>query len=107
MIAFKMSIFLVAHFPFPVTGLATESDWRQRSGGVQPASVLRATKSDAKTASLVQGMYRLVTVLYRLCIGAYSLTHHERFGPWAIRAVKAHGLKCAESMFRWAHKLLV
>ena len=76
MIAFKMSIFLVALFP--VTGLATESDWRQRSGGVQPASVLKATKSDAKTASLVQGMYRLVTVLDRLSLVPRPLPAFQR-----------------------------
>lgn len=45
-----------------LAGLTTESDWKSKGGGgggggVQPASILRGTKAEAKTLSLVEGTY--------------------------------------------------
>ena len=60
------------------TGLTTESDRKQQSGGVQPASVLKGTKADSKTASLIQGEWCVcvcVCVCVRACTYMYYWEH--------------------------------
>ena len=49
-----MTLDLCCH-PHSPTGLTTEGDWKSKGGGVQPASVLKGTKADAKAFNQVEG----------------------------------------------------